>query len=339
MFVEDYKSICAALDVPFGDYPDMDSILRSHPSVTLDTLVSIYSQECTRRVACGFKRISKEDNLARVAKRYLRGEGAVKISYSINVPPCVLMRLLLGTILGISKQSVSRCLKDPMNVMRVTPNKLTEGLTADDLPDLQRRLATDVEHCTAVDNVFSPYVDGLRNAVGKEYEDVLEDHLKELGIAYQAEDALRAQGQAKTPDVKLEVPIAVKGQVVHWIDSKACFCDEWTYHNKGKDQFQSYVNRYGPGMVIYWFGMVDQLNTIPDVLLVDNFPSQEDIFCLPAISLDAQQPAFNPPPLTSPFPLTPAKPTTPSQSQATSPSSKFGIMSPSPMTSLDACGI
>jgi hypothetical protein len=32
------------------------------------------------------------------------------------------------------------------------------------------RLVTDIELCCATDHVFSPYVDGLRTSVGKEYE-------------------------------------------------------------------------------------------------------------------------------------------------------------------------
>ena len=41
-----------------------------------------------------------------------------------------------------------------------------------------------------------------------------------------------------------------------------------------------YVNRYGPGMVIYWFGYLSDLNNHPDVLLTDKFPAEEDIIRL-----------------------------------------------------------
>ena len=28
---------------------------------------------------------------------------------------------------------------------------------------------------------------------------------------------------------------------------------------RGAEQFQGYVNRFGPGMVIYWLGVIDEL--------------------------------------------------------------------------------
>ena len=51
---------------------------------------------------------------------------------------------------------------------------------------------------------------------------------------------------------------------------------------RGADQFQGYVNRFGPGMVVYWFGVIDELaeESGGDVLLVDDFPAEEDIIKL-----------------------------------------------------------
>ena len=52
------------------------------------------------------------------------------------------------------------------------------------------------------------------------------------------------------------------------------------------DQFTKYVNRYGPGMVIYWFGFVDELqNGNSNLVLVDGFPAAADIVQLPCIQV------------------------------------------------------
>jgi hypothetical protein len=68
-------------------------------------------------------------------------------------------------------------------------------------------------------------------------------------------------------------------------------------------EHRRYVNRYGPGLVIYWFGFIDELNTHKDVLLVDDFPAPEHIVRLRAADL---------PDLTT-APTLPSLPPTPSR--------------------------
>jgi hypothetical protein len=198
------------------------------------------------------------------------------------------------------------------------------------------------------DHVCSPLVEALKAAAGAEYEGVLEARLAAIGVPFATEADLRAGGFARTPvrrslafsqtqmlvlmlvcshacrcqDVRLEAPIAVRGRVVHWIDSKASFADPLVHREKartqtmphiahmractyalpriplltlltwhwrcaqGVPQFQAYVNRYGPGLVIYWLGFVDELAAAqPDVALADAFPDEADIQRLPALPL------------------------------------------------------
>ena len=44
--------------------------------------------------------------------------------------------------------------------------------------------------------------------------------------------------------MKLEVPIAVDGYIVNWIESKASFGDETSHNKYLEEQFWSYTNRY-----------------------------------------------------------------------------------------------
>lgn len=57
----------------------------------------------------------------------------------------------------------------------------------------------------------------------------LQQQLNDLGVPYESEETLRAQGMARTPDVLLHVPILVDGFPIHWIDSKAMFGDPHTH--------------------------------------------------------------------------------------------------------------
>jgi len=65
--------------------------------------------------------------------------------------------------------------------------------------------------------------------------------------ALQNENDMRKLGYDKTPDIKLEIPIAVKDQVVCWVESKASFGTPETHEQYLKDQYYSYLNR----LVIY----------------------------------------------------------------------------------------
>ena len=60
---------------------------------------------------------------------------------------------------------------------------------------------------------------------------------------YTDERDLSSRGYDKTPDIKLEVPIAVNGHIVNWIESKASFGDELNHNKYLDEQFWSYTNR------------------------------------------------------------------------------------------------
>lgn len=84
---------------------------------------------------------------------------------------------------------------------------------------------------------------------------------------------MRIRGFDKIFDVKLEVLFSVDGYVINWIESKVSFGDEYSYRGYLKDQFWSYWNRFGFGMVIYWFGFIEELDIDREkgIILSDNF--------------------------------------------------------------------
>jgi hypothetical protein len=46
----------------------------------------------------------------------------------------------------------------------------------------------------------------------------------------------------------------LRWKLISWIDSKALFGDIDTHHQSVVPQAESYVHRFGPGLIIYWFG-------------------------------------------------------------------------------------
>jgi hypothetical protein len=122
-----------------------------------------------------------------------------------------------------------------------------------------------------------------------------------LNLPFLDEHQLRLRGYDKTPDVKLEVPISVDGFIINWIESKALFGDDDSHNGYLESQlyryikiilncfknssicidfhFKSYWNRFGPGLVIYWFGFIDDLDNVRErgIMVADSFPTELSI--------------------------------------------------------------
>jgi len=280
MKLETYERVRASLcEGTSGEFPDLARARALAPACTRDALVSVYSQERSRKLRMAHGKHARA--IESYAKRYAQGEDVFAIANNIDFPPCQLLRLLLEYFLSGGRARAGAALRDPFGKIPDVPER---GTGAEEYGGkLCARLRADVERVVAWDHQASPAVDALRRNAGKEYEDLLEELLTNEGIPFVTESDLRADGHAKTPDIKLDVPIAVRGRIVNWIDSKASFSDPAVHLEKGVEQFQGYVNRFGPGMVIYWHGIVDELNTDPNVLLVDGFPDSSDIVKLKMI--------------------------------------------------------
>jgi hypothetical protein len=88
--------------------------------------------------------------------------------------------------------------------------------------------------------------------------------------------------------IPFQVPISVfdpsEGcwKIISWIDSKATFGDDRVHAKQMEDQYNTYVNRYGSGLVIYWFGCLTGLGKVStNVMVLDSFPSSSAVLTLP----------------------------------------------------------
>eukprot|EP00878_Enallax_costatus_P021057 GHUV01022277.1.p1 GENE.GHUV01022277.1~~GHUV01022277.1.p1 ORF type:complete len:253 (+),score=91.24 GHUV01022277.1:1062-1820(+) len=228
-----------------------------------------------------------------------------------------MIRRMLELLLKLSKQRVGDVLKDPSQLDAMTDKQsyLQEWITANQqqqqkhsqqgqqlqqpsqntcsasnsVSEVLQRLQADVVRCVHADRSYSPFCDMAKSLAGLEHEALLCEKLQQADIAFWSEEQLRERGLFKTPDALLQVPICVRNpsgespHLVHWIDSKACFGDDRTHSQQLEGQYRTYTNRYGPGLVIYWFGYVQGLENDPDVMMLDDFPAQEDILQLPRL--------------------------------------------------------
>ena len=226
--------------------------------VDMDATLSIYLQQ--HKYAIKRDARTHKKRLASYLQRLRNGENIVALAKSVKFPRYMLLKYLI---------------KDT-NLLGDRRKKFV-GTAGHDIEDPLIRRA--VQEAAAADTYCSPAADLVRLNVGVEFELILQIKLQKLGIAFQSEDQMRDEGRSKTPDIRLIVPIAVfkpnqKPHVVNWIDSKAMFGDPHT-HEENQNQLQGYVNRYGPGMVIYWFDFVEELNDteeLNDVLICRDLP-------------------------------------------------------------------
>ncbi|XP_064601584.1 CDAN1-interacting nuclease 1-like [Liolophura sinensis] len=254
----------------FNSRKCLPKLVETYPGIPVNTLGSILSQDYQKKMKkCHHQRYSTS-SVEKYYQRYLQDVSAGKecvilsLADEIDLSPALTARIILEKHLSVTKhdgQSASRS--------QVTQMMRDTTLIEDPV------LAAEVHYCVLDDDHYGPLVDCIKHSVGHEYEFKLKRKLDSLDLAYIGEEEMRARGYDKTPDIKMEVPIAVNGHVVNWIESKASFGDEHSHKGYEKDQFWSYWNRFGPGMVIYWFGYIKELdvNREKGIMLMDDFPA------------------------------------------------------------------
>lgn len=266
----------------------------------MEAVVSIYSQVMQNHITSNHS--SFRAKFPATLRRYLQGYDAVQLAFAADFPPCAVIRQLLQEILGLSRQAVMQVLRDPQLLLTWSHEASgkeaetageTEGASSACVigPDdegaaaerrawddaaLIGRLLKDTIACCDADWMGSPSSDAVRHVRGLEAEAELCASLETDDVAYWSEEGLRESGFIKTPDVRLQIPIKIRGVTIFWIDSKATFGDERQHHTQLVAQYRKYLNRYGCGAVVYWEGFVDDLSRPAleeGLLLLDGCPS------------------------------------------------------------------
>jgi hypothetical protein len=118
------------------------------------------------------------------------------------------------------------------------------------------------------DLVYSPEGNEMQRQRGIWGESLLHKWLDDQGIKYRTEEDLRGVYE-KTPDALLDEPMMYNGHEVHWVESKASFGDNTEFRFNSKKQLIPYTKLFGPGLVVYWLGCLDDLEEPEDVYVND----------------------------------------------------------------------
>lgn len=271
---------------------DLKQIAKTE-NISYDVLISIYFLKVKDETKKSYRFHQSPQQMAFYYSRYMKGESMVQISESIDLSPCLLARIILkihfqalleekeilnnnNTSNSNNNNSNSPSSRNIFPSENVSKNWITKCLNNPNIIE-DERLRKEIEDCILADDSYSPLMEKFRNRIGVEYEFLLHERLNNLGILFLSEEETRQHGYPKTPDATLITPILVGSYPVTWIESKATFGDPESHQDYAQRQFRPYYNRHGPGLVIYWFGFVEELKEQAlkeGYLVMHDFPTE-----------------------------------------------------------------
>lgn len=256
-FVQNYRKLWI--------YRDKELIEKHKNDVDPEILAAICSKEWQKQI----KRVHHK--VARNAKSILE-------NYNKQISKVPNDDILLQAAI---KQNYS-----PFSLCRILlhinyPKPIIHDILTNPAVFLDKYMAANIACCIYNDSFDGPVLDLIRRSIGDDYEKRLKKLATDSGLVFHDEVYLRRYGYDKTPDLKLAVPCAYKGRIISWIESKASFGDMASHLRYVTDQLASYGNRFGTGIVIYWFGYLKDIETCPEngdnIIVANEFPKKEDL--------------------------------------------------------------
>lgn len=219
-----------------------------------EMLLVIHTQRVVRDTTKRFYRV--KDKARQMAHQWRSGRSFVDIASKYRFPP-TLTALMILEQQKVPRKQFWRYLSDPTKVK-------------------DRKLGQQLEEVARKDIIYSPEGSAKQYERGKWGEAKLQKWLDERGLEYRTEKDLR-QNYEKTPDSLLKEPITWNGSKVIWIESKATVGDPYEIRRHIKKQLRPYTELFGDGLVVYWFGFVEDYDhKVPEgVTLLDGTAFEE----------------------------------------------------------------
>ncbi|MGA1820909.1 MAG: TPD domain-containing protein [Thermoplasmatota archaeon] len=225
-------------------YEDIDRLASKYNYYDRELFLVIFTQKQIRDVTSKFHKVkNKADKLT---KEWRSGKSFLKIAEEIDYPP-VMAAYIIVTNMEYGKKSFRKMLNHPEKIKN-------------------QRMRKEIEKVRIKDPIYSPEGYEVQRKRGEWGEERLRVWLDENGVEYEREEDLRSLG-GKTPDFLLKEPVYFRGEKIVWIESKASFGDQREVRKNLSKQLESYLEIFGPGMVIYWFGILDSLPVIEGIVI------------------------------------------------------------------------
>jgi hypothetical protein len=216
-------------------YGDIEKVSQE-TGIDDEALLVIYTQKITRDATRRYYRVKNRSE--KLYHQWRSGKPLMKFSRENRFPP-VLTALIILLEGNMTRKGFWRVVENP-----------------DRVPDA--RLRREIKEIVRNDPIYSPEGTVIQAERGRRGEERLQAWLESHGIGFRDEEDLRGE-YPKTPDILLDEPMEYNGTKLFWLESKANFGDRTEVARNFKRQLKPYAELFGPGLVIYWFGVVDGL--------------------------------------------------------------------------------
>ncbi|MBR4503710.1 MAG: C15orf41 family protein [Candidatus Methanomethylophilaceae archaeon] len=240
MNYDEYKEL-------YNDLRTVEDVRRLSDQYDERMLDSLFTQKTSREVKKNFYRVKQ--NSKRMLKEWTKGRSIMELSAKYRFPP-ILTAMFIFLEDGASKKEFWSYVNDP------------------DLLESEET-AREVREAVENDIVYSPQANIRQKERGLWGENLLHEWLDGQGIGYRTENDLRGIDATKTPDCLLDEPVIYEGHKICWVESKASFGDNTEFRFNSRKQLVPYTQLFGPGLVVYWVGCLDDLECPEGVYVND----------------------------------------------------------------------
>lgn len=206
---------------------------------------TIYTQKTSRDIKKRYYIVKGKSR--KLLNEWKKGTSMLELAERWNFSP-ILMAMIIFAEDGASKKEFWEYINDP------------------DI--LSEEVADELREVIENDIIYSPEGNRRQRERGLWGEDLLHQWLDGQGITYRTESDLRDEFE-KTPDALLDRPAMYRGEKIYWVESKASFGDNTEFRYNSKKQLIPYTELFGPGIVVYWTGCLNDLECPEGVFVRD----------------------------------------------------------------------
>ena len=225
---DEYTTLWEAI----SDADSLDELARK--GYDRDLLLVLYTNKVIRDTKSRYYSVKRR--VPELLMDWRLGTSLVEIAKDLNFPPVLLTNLILRQH-GWTKNRINTAMREPESVG-------------------DPRIRDELKRVQSADLIYSTEGNRIQFERGKTVEGYIGKWLAANKKKFITEKEAKERGHPKTPDFHLEAPMKVDGRWVNWIESKGTFGDGKEVNKDYRKQLTHYVDLFGAGMVVYWYGFI-----------------------------------------------------------------------------------